>query len=483
MGNVWGWLALALIVVGPALAAGPQIHEGWYGLNANFTVAGLLVKTGGIAWQGRVLVDVNGTTTGLYLDDCSTIKDVIFCLDDVEGEGANISYHIVVNAPAAVLSVGKSVSNTEIPLGGEMEFTLNMENTGNQKMSDIVYRDEFPEQFAVIRVIGCDLDGNAVTWKGELLAGHKFSCTYRVQGVSPGSFRSVGLVSYHDGVSRKEEKTNEMTLEVKGFEVELSANLSEAVIGKPVTVAFLTKNTVSSELEVKVSVRPPAGVEIVEGALDWTESFEKKGTKSHNVTVRALKSGDQVFKLSARYQYQSFTRDVSAEVILPVAKPAVRLESSAKFKASPGETGMVEWSLLNGVDKAITDVHAEVAGDLASGVFDVAKIDAGEQKVIFSRQYTAPDEPGKYPVSIKVSYRNDLGEKFALEDTVTIVVGAVGVVELEIPEKEEEIPEEQVVEPVEEAPVEGNESMEPVEAKPGFVARVFAWFLSWFRKG
>jgi uncharacterized repeat protein (TIGR01451 family) len=97
-----------------------------------------------------------------------------------------------VQATSNSLTLSKSASTSEVFPGGMIEYTVQLQNTGNGNLTNVRATDNLPANVTVVDAGGGNTNGNQITWNiGTLAANSTRTLNYRI---SLGSFYQPGQI-------------------------------------------------------------------------------------------------------------------------------------------------------------------------------------------------------------------------------------------------------------------------------------------------
>lgn len=190
------------------------------------------------------------------------------------------------DACVEVVEAGLEVTKSGTPMqfvGKRASYTINVDNTGDLPMNDVVVTDTVPSQNTLLSASGAQINGNTATWTTSLAAGESKSFDVEVLGLQSGTYcNQVSATSNAYGLSGSDDACTEW----RGYPallIEVIDTEDPLLIGEETTyVIQITNQGTAADTNVKLDVQLPSGLSVVSAAGDT------RGTISgNNVTFAA----------------------------------------------------------------------------------------------------------------------------------------------------------------------------------------------------
>ncbi len=201
--------------------------------------------------------------------------------------GLRQEHSCTVNVAQPQLTVSKSGPQRAF-IGGEMEFMIEVKNTGSITIPNVQLRDQIPAQLRPLQYdAGGRLEGSIIFWAlGDMRPGEKRVVRVRAQAMEPGLANNVAT-AFSDGV----DATNGWQVEiagVPGLTTELLDTGDAQDIGQIITYNMRVHNTGSQvHREVTTTCTLPEGMEFLGASPEDPNIVSKQdGNKVVSGSVR-----------------------------------------------------------------------------------------------------------------------------------------------------------------------------------------------------
>ena len=131
---------------------------------------------------------------------------------------------IIISSFVAELNLTRVIEKTGFWIGESTEVMLRIQNIG-ERPTTINFLDNYSDAFTVALPLKCNVQGNAVIWKGRLEQNEVQTCNYRITASSPGDFNSKAISTFNNGLE-EQTKTDSINLEVKEYPLQVKIELT-----------------------------------------------------------------------------------------------------------------------------------------------------------------------------------------------------------------------------------------------------------------
>jgi len=238
----------------------------------------------------------------------------------VTGEHCNVAVVDSSNAGSAkddacvvVVEAGLDVVKEGTPMqfvGKKASYTINVTNTGDVPLTDVVVTDTVPAQNKLLTAEGAQISGNTATWTTNLGAGESKSFELTVLGLQEGTYcNQVSASSSEYGLFGDDDACTEW----KGYPallIEVIDTEDPLLVGEETTyVIQITNQGTAQDTNVGLEVQLPSELEVVSAAGDTQGTIsgnkvsfavypvlQAKEIIEFRVVARAVAEGDARFR-------------------------------------------------------------------------------------------------------------------------------------------------------------------------------------------
>ncbi len=174
---------------------------------------------------------------------------------------------VTVQAPQADLTVTKAASTSTVPVGGTVNWTLTVRNSGSATSSAWTLTDAVPGHYSNVTTstAGCSVSGNRLTCANQagLGAGASKIVTLSAKAATAGQTTNTATISGTSGESDTSNNTSSADTRITGpadLTITKSAEPASAGTGRPVTFSVVVKNAGDTPSSTYTMTDPvPAG--------------------------------------------------------------------------------------------------------------------------------------------------------------------------------------------------------------------------------
>ncbi len=437
-------LAIPLLCV---LLLLPVAHATWYYAGDTFTKDGVVYSVEGSDHEA-VLLSVGTQRYLLRLGDCERNGLNEYCYvdtaypsdeDHVRYEAGEVlyGYDLSITAITPEITVSRSFSEDAPLLNEEFEVAVTIENTGDERITDLRYDEIIPE--GLVATSGANTRKIEYR-KNALSPGAEDRFTYRLRPLVYGTYSLKPTVRY--------------TAEGPVFNVTPSAK--SVTVASPVTIQhhvtseidLISKCTYSvnitndeeEDVAVTVTVVTPPGLEIIKPTgLTTTgrthtaaaEALAQDETLTLGFQCGASGPGSYPINLTVKTTTDGVTSAVShLDTVKSTAKgilPSIGISPSKSTPYAAGSQITVTGKLENENDK--NDFRKVQAVLSAAGLFETFRKDQGplgasDKVTSFNQRITLPDVQNRtsYTITLAGTYESATADRFEFTTSKTIEV-------------------------------------------------------------
>lgn len=409
-------------------------------------------KVSMLAGEDRVLIQVQ---------DCEEIGKYTYCIDsanesideDTGDPMSTMQLRVLESGPT--IEIDRDVSEDEPNVNEEVDITATIQNTGNERVTNMNYEDNFPSN---VKISGANrnLIGNGILWTGSLNPGESKTITYRITFTDFTGLNSTAEANYVYNSKVNRIKSDPIT-----FRIETPFNITETIapksvsLGEEITYSLNISNTdpgqdiTISSLELSIpkgAVISKRDVDLKEsdGKVTYTGKISASATKVFSIKFKASTptKGKLTTNLDIKVGSKTFSNAFTHEVGMGVSD----IMPEIKFNPTEVKSGNeleIEAKITNNGEDTISSISLDLASDMIdSGGWRNIELEPGKKHYAFNKIINAPasDEEKTYYVKLSGSYTTKTGKtmKFESEERISV------------------LPQEQVVELVPKISVEGN---------------------------
>ncbi|MFH1052932.1 MAG: hypothetical protein V1740_00805 [Candidatus Woesearchaeota archaeon] len=328
--------------------------EDYHQLFSDYVVDGETFTADGIEYfvgvnENNAFLEFNDKRILLNNGECKDDNDIRYCIGAI-----NESYHnstldqyiyqaeVEVKVPITVLEIERTFSN-ENPLKGEStKVTTKISNIGSIKAENITFNDGF-DNFIISAIDTCTIEGNNVTWTGDISGGNFIICRYTLRSFEAVDYESVAEAEYFNGYEMT-TATDEFDLEVSNLSLDIKTKVSPEYIEVGDIFNFsINLNNTDSENNVIITlieITPPeyakldkkyGGIAYTSGIFRWTGgSISPENGKNFLITFTAEKQGDFTFDTNIQYSFNRLRENLELSIPLKVEGYNLKLSHNLK---------------------------------------------------------------------------------------------------------------------------------------------------------
>ncbi len=274
---------------------------------------------------------------------CKDMLPYIICFNQSLYMSSEEQYkgQVTLGIRAASLSISREFSNTLLEVGEEFEVEVLIENTGDEKASDITYADVFPDAFEVYSCTSCDIHGQMVVWQGSLEKDRDATFSYLVRAVDQADVKLKARMTYFDGYSEQEDYSDEVELETVHLLVsEVSASLDEVELGDRFDLTVNISNTGTDRVGIEsLSIYVPSGLEVMDyddhltrsgNLYMWSGNIDEEESRDFVLYLRAVREGFSTILLTGVGLADQAQFDIEEELQLEVEGKELTLTTNVE---------------------------------------------------------------------------------------------------------------------------------------------------------
>ena len=228
-------------------------------------------------------VFVQTPSTGLIVNngECKANNFFRVCINKANFSHKNITtyvYYYEVDATiykltGSLSSAIKSSLTTLLP-GETAKLDMKIENPTEFDMTNILFN--YPiNNFSVLKVTGCTLEGNVISWKGSLQPKYDKACTATIKAENSGTYDLSGKLSYFNSFQAENKTTDALKIVVLPKQLKVIQALDKNVeIKKPFHINVSLQNKHSEEkTDVSIIIEIPSNFDILEHPSNLNREF------------------------------------------------------------------------------------------------------------------------------------------------------------------------------------------------------------------
>lgn len=335
--------------------------------------------------------------------------------DGKENKSANVSLEAV---NLVVLDITKVANVSEVYVGDNVTFTINVTNNGQSTAHNAVITDELNSAF---KIVGTDhsaqVSGQTVTWTiDEIAPGESVAVTVTVTVLANGTFNNTAVVKSDENETETNNSTN-ITVKHVSLEIVKEGNTTDVLIGEEVEFTITVTNVGdATATNVVITDAIPDGFvakdfsgEIDVGTLAPGES------KEFTIVVTAVKSGEWINTASVTCKENTTVVEDSADAVI-VNRLSITIVVG-NYTTTPGTTVPVEITVVDQRGNPVT-INLTV---VVTGPVDNSTLPEPEGKLVFTfttdlgadgDQVEIKDGQGTYEYTVPDSAKD--GESFVV---------------------------------------------------------------------
>lgn len=285
------------------------------------------------------------TGSGIILDmNTSQIKDDY----DIHFKGISFWYHNYtldkmfykayvkiyrVLPDTANIELTRTIENADLLIGEETEIDVTLKNTGDEKATNIIYSDPFPQEFEITEVSGALIEysgsKSTIKWTGSLYQDNEKKISYKIKALNKAVFESNASLSYNNGTGIKKIYSETETITVPDYQLNVSIDLDkeEIVIGDEINIDINLTN-VNSEFDIKgiFSITIPKGLNVKsyknigrnDRIYSWQNTLEPGDSKIFNMTLEGVIKRNYILEPEIIFKINSVEKKIEKQLNINV---------------------------------------------------------------------------------------------------------------------------------------------------------------------
>ncbi|MBU0461857.1 MAG: hypothetical protein KJ574_04700, partial [Nanoarchaeota archaeon] len=183
--------------------------------------------------------DAGDDFASVSLYGCDDLKNILVCFTNTTFDEDELRTYIVVeiNKTEPVISITRTISNTEFYAGEEQNVTISVTNTGDPA-TNATYYENWGSEFEIVEMEEglCSIERSAIIWKGYIDEDKPLECTYRIRAKKDVEKGVVASLRYFNGFKMDTEYSSELLVTVNPIVEILTRTVHEDE--EPVEAAF-----------------------------------------------------------------------------------------------------------------------------------------------------------------------------------------------------------------------------------------------------
>ncbi|MBI5398091.1 hypothetical protein HZB03_01385 [Candidatus Woesearchaeota archaeon] len=440
-------IVVLLLIITTTTAIGAEIFNQYVYDNDVFSISGVNHSLKYYPGNGKVSLHAGEAIMIFAVGACKKLGTREYCIDDAntteidDEEGYRVvgrtSLRVTEIVPA--LSVSAGVDKSVIGVNEPATLTITIENTGEERASDVEVRALVPIQATITgSSVGMASLGSQVIWKGTLLPGEKKTIESIVKGLQYKDFDVTFESSYYfDG------KTTPITVDPLHIKVvtpiEIETGLSQESVILNEESAYLvniTNNDATSALEVsQLLIAVPAGLIITEKSQEFKQSnnqlttstsVAKGATKEFYVKIKTFDKGKYNITSTVKsFIHETAFDDSSVKTLRVGLADIVPSIDIAQERGVGGDSVTVTITIKNAGSRDISLYDLDVASNLIPAIQKVNEsIALGGSKTVYSKSIKLPAvaRETSYFVRVSGSHKNLAGSPMQFEAQKNLIV-------------------------------------------------------------
>ncbi len=404
----------------------------------------VIVKNESCDTKDYYTVCYNGTREGYH----DYFRDVIV-----------MEAHIMIEQTTAKVNISRNVQKTDLLIGEEARIITKIMNDGERDATNVVFNDEFSEDFDITYVEGCVIYGNKIEWKGDLKRSEEKECQYRIKPLKEVTYDSKSTVSYNNGEKEVTESssTTKMTAKKPSLDINTSINKTVLDLGGEFWLNITLKNTGSDDIRIDDFVIDiPDDAEVTEKRWIDSDKLYWKGTlkggedKEMRLKIKIKKTGNRSIWLNTDYTVDSIRGEDKREVEVitnDVVSPSILFIGLEDGSKTDGKKNIEVY--VENLDEKVSFYNVKTTIkqiDLPLGLKEIVEELAAKRHVKVGDLEVIGKELGNYTIKGVVRAETEYGEMFEKEFTKVIELVEKTEVGAEEKSKVEEKAEEGIIE-------------------------------------
>ena len=375
---------------------------------------------------------------GFYL----CVGKIEFSHTDTETKTRHYSAPVTVSKVITEVKMFREIDNTDLLIGQKFTVKTLLENRGTIEAKDVSFIDYFPDDFMMnlAEVEGCKISGKNIIFKGTIAVNGKKECTYTLTALKGIKYNSKATLSYYNGMEKK-ETTNEETINVANYSVEISKSLNKSAlnIGDDFLLNLEIKNKnedsdISPELNIEIPdklkiIKKTSGFEQTMSGLKWKDEILAGESKNLSIAFKADYFGEFDIKYNAKYNIDSLRRETSDEIKINVTKPELTISFDAPVEIEQNKESKIRIKIVNKNEEiSFNDLNIKTENDLNLTNIDklAGKIEKCESFLVLDTDFITPfvNEDSIFYYNITISYKTEDGQIITTKKSIPIEVKA-----------------------------------------------------------
>jgi hypothetical protein len=403
-------------------------------------------------------VSGNGTTFTIRKGDCKQPygrQDLFACYNGGTYEDFNEDYNkrfllsVSFSKVISSMEITREISKTNLLIGEKSTVTTTFRNGGNWDATDAVFVEEFPKEFTLFDVEGCNLEENVVIWRGIVSPTGRHTCSYRLYATEGIIYESEANITHFNGNEIITTSSPSTTFTIPNYALITDTKISKSTIdiseGANITINITNTNDVEPIQVTLFEINIPKELKVkrrvgIQTVIDETFRagaiiLDPNEAEAIRLEIEPKKLGNHLITHRLTYNIGGLVRKVnwSTNFSVVALEPTVLFSKPDSIK--PGEKVNLRAVLENpSTVYAWDDVEVVGSTNLALPKIDkkYETLKPEWQTVIFDETFTAPEQPGGFWYTISLTYTSIKKEVITKEHSVFIEVEAP-IAELEEP--------------------------------------------------
>jgi len=384
--------------------------------------------------EDRILVPVG---------DCAPLNDLKYCIDEaVEGfadetgsPASTMKLRVLQAGPT--IEIDRSISDDEPNLDEEIEMTVTLSNTGNEKANDVNYADNYPNAVKLTSSFNNPI-GNGILWAGDIDAGKSQLFRYKLKFQDFINHTSIAEVKFVFNNKVNKINSDDIKFDVKKpYKIIEAISSENADLDEELQYNITINNTRSDKsiLVDKLEIVFPAGALITgrdmklkqeEGKMTYTGTIKESSSvvlyfrfKSLKVIKGQVAATVNILSDAKKFE-QKFTHNVGIGV--PDISPEITITPET---VKGGAEIEIEAKITNVGKSKISYIDIEMSSDLVEPKSGRGlELEPGKKYYTFNKIINAPssDEEKTYFIRLNGNYNSPSKKivKFDLIKNVTV---------------------------------------------------------------
>ena len=316
----------------------------------------------------RLWIVVRALTNGTF-DNIAHVN----CSEEETVKNSTSTVNVI---PVVNLTVNKTVDVTEIRVGGEVTFTVNVTNNGPSNATGVKISDVVPSGFEFVRASDSGYDNaTGLLTIGLIKPGESYVFTITLKAITNGTLTNVVNVTSSENKTIKNSTISVYVAPVVNLTVVKVADMDDAAIGDVITFTItVTNNGPSNATNIRVIDVLDDGLTLISGDLESVIPFLASGNSTTVVVkVRTTAKGDYMNCVNVSCDENGTVKSANASV--HVFETDMKINKTANV-TSVDVNGLVNFTIVvkNHGKSNATNIHVT---DELDGAFEFVDASAG----------------------------------------------------------------------------------------------------------